>query len=179
MADSKLIVFAVVALVVGIGIGAGVGYAAFNKPADTNDDPATANETYWFYVDYNVKESDTLKSKWISVSSESPLKALTASLDKAGITYEIDSKTGWITSIGGVGGDTNHAWASWLWIRTNYADSNTSVEYPAWLANPGFNVTIGNVFYLGYTPYDSVTYVYDLNPNAITKWKTGGPFAAA
>lgn len=173
MADNKLIVFAVVALVVGIGIGAGVGYAAFNKPADTN-------ETYWFYIDYNDKETNTLKSKWISASAESPLKGLTASLDKAGIEYEIKDN-GWIISISGVASEgLTFTWGSWFWKKTNYDTKYTSAESPDWLSNPGFDSALGTVFYVGFTGMNpEPPYNYTLDPNAIDKWKSGGPFATA
>jgi len=171
MADSKMMVYAVAALVVGAAVGVGIGYIAFHGGSGSD------SETYWFYLDFGGHEGEGVEDQWVEVSSNSPLSALRAALDKTGMGYNM-SGTGWIVDIGGVGEDENMSWGSWFWNTTVYDASWTSTLYPNWIDSSGFDITVGNVFYLGYTEYDPVSYEYLLDPNAdLSVWSTTGPFA--
>jgi hypothetical protein len=88
---------------------------------------------------------------------------------------------------------TDGNWMSWFWSANGM---NATAE--AWRDNPGFNVCIGTVFYLGYTAaqynvdaYENFVLMKDLNPNdgvvwsddyseilKMPEWSEGGPFAA-
>ena len=164
------------------------GYnAGFEDGYEEGYDAGTENgagyETYWYYIDFGGEPSD-YESKWISAKSYSVLTGLTAALDLAEIPYTI-SATGWISSIGGVGttgwGPSDYltdsniefgtSWMSWFWSSTNMT------SWSAWRETPGLDVTLGTIFYVGFTmayyDEDNFTTWCDLEPASMSGT---GPF---
>ena len=182
MADSKLIVFAVVGVLVGAAIGVGIGFAAFNKNTD-ND------ETYYFYAYFG---DDDVKTGWYSVKASNANDAIEKAFkDKEGFAFA------W-SNYGYPNLSDGPSWAtySYEWTEFTKEAADSSVDNPVvaysvvertngWVKISGFGENSvhklsqidSNVFYLA--PYDELWHVAD--PSATTLWKTsaGTPFATA
>lgn len=182
MADSKLIAFAVVGLLVGAAIGVGIGFAVFNKNTDDN-------ETYYFYIDFGASDA---KTGWYSAKAANADEALEKAVDGKDITlkwsdwgYPNFSESGsWATY--------NYTWSD---FSKKAADNSTKgvvndtysyfAKSNGWNAYSGFNTTDegkdhklwesdSTTFY--FSPYSALR-----TPIDNLDWKTasGTPFATA
>ncbi len=165
--DSKIIAFLLVGVLVGAGIGAAAGYLIWEGDEDDN-------ETYWFFFDFGDEADETNVNQWVKVEAADVVSGLKKAADSIYDDNEIED-TGWIVSINGVENDSSVyvSWANWFFDQA--ADYNT---WGTWYATPGLDVTAGNVFYIGFSGYDSVTWENDMDPNYTTGWDNLGPFAA-
>ena len=191
----KTIAFLLAGVMVGAGVGIGVGYVVFNENGGGGDD------TYWFYIDFSEIVGESPDNRWISAKAGDAVTAFIAALKGAGLWDEGGvSGTGWITSLAGFENgvwenDTGGtSWMSWVWTA-----DNTVATAEAWRDNPGFNNSIGTMFYIGYTHaiYDEDSYgnfvlMKEMNPNSAisydanwnpviepNSWAVTGPFAPA
>ena len=188
----KTITFLIIGLLVGAGAGIGVGYVAFNS--------SEGDQMYWFYMDFSEVVGDAPDNQWISAKSDNPVTAFHNALKGANLWDDTGTGSvgadGWINNIAGISGDWNEEgtqWMSWFW---SISDMRGSAQ--AWRENPGFDVTTGTVFYVGFTEatYDADAFgnfilMNKLNPNdgvvwnldyseilSLPEWAEGGPFAA-
>jgi len=162
MGTGNTIVFLVVGLVVGAAAGFGIGYFLYNE-----EDPAT---TYWFYIDHNGGDGDN-DDMWISSTGDSPLDAMIKAFEKNEIDHDVGDD-GWISSLDGLNSDSSLSWMSFLWTKSNF-----DTQWPQWATTPGFNVTIGEVFYLVLTAWNFTTNEPVSSPSLTDKWMGEGPFA--
>jgi hypothetical protein len=164
--EQKLMVFLIAGILVGAGVGLGIGYFVFSeKGGDT---------TYWYYIDFNGAEGAG-DNGWISASGSDPLDGFTKALDKKGLSYTVDTKSAWISKIGTVSNGAwgltgGESWMVWLWTSNDLKNTGTW----AWQKSDSLNVSIGNVFYVGYTLVNNEM-IPSLDPNMKTAWKTSGP----
>jgi|GEM_PF-2017338 len=156
-----------------------------------------AERTYYFYLDFEFISGDgngfefvsEYSNMWISARAGNAVDALKAALDAAGLDYSL-SPTGWVYSIGdpisdwiddgGLGEGDGTSWISWFWASDGIDDWRL-----AWRTNPGFDNTLGTIFYLGFT-YVLISddgywdMLPELNPNHEWSWITAdgdNPFA--
>ena len=140
-----------------------------------------ASDTYWFYIDYGGNPA--YENGWASSFSDTPLNALRAALDVAGIKYDITS-SGMILGIGGSksissGIDaesfflTGWGWHLWSWSAAagssgRWAESDDYLERAS-----------GKYFYIAfsYWEWDMVRPkpTVRTDPNRENVWKDGGP----
>ena len=183
MADSKIIVFAVAALVVGAAIGIGAGALIFK-------DKSSDDETYYYYL-YLGEGND--KNGWYSAKAANANAALDKAFDVEGIEVEW-SEAGYPTVSGASGS------YEYLWNTTSKfaADNSTSVtgttlmgnnDYSGWRQYNASGVPDGehkmgcgngHIFFL--SAWVKVGGVWTLpTPGDVDAWKTaeGTPFATA
>jgi len=138
-----------------------------NSNSGSNDGSGSTEAKYWYYLDYGDNQSSTAQNGWVSADSgDTPADGLSEVTD-----CSINTAYGTIESINGVAPDwatTNESWGIWVWNSptTQWQDS------PVMLGN-----STDTVFYIGVTAFDSTTYEPMLDPNALTDWTSGGPFA--
>ncbi len=167
--DNTTIAYLVAALLIGAGVGVGIGYVAFH----TDDG---ANDSYSIYLDYGDKADATHVNGWYTANGSDYSVAMKAAMDKAGLKIELDSYGGFADINGIVGDGSTTSWITWQWTANKF-DSNLW----GWNSTSGPGTEVSNVIYVGFTEYtfSESTMKYEMNPNATTAWKTGGPFATA
>jgi hypothetical protein len=166
--DSKMIAFILVGVLVGAGIGAAAGYLIW-------DDDADDYETYWYYFDFGDEADETNVNQWVKVEAADVVSGLQKAADSVYTDNDIED-TGWINSLNGVSNDfsISLSWANWF---LNQATGYNG--HGLWYGTPGMNVTAGNVFYIGFYEYDSLTFEPIVDPNYdMSDWRDEGPFAA-
>ena len=180
MADSKIIAFAVAALVIGAAAGIGAGFVIFKDKS--NDD-----QTYYFYIDFG--DNDT-KTGWYSAKAGNADDALAKAVDgKEGITltYSTGSSGGYPNL------DTEHKyWYSqwYIWDDFSKAAADKSLDdmspgYNGWMdmnihleKEKKLDTVSGTVFY--FAPYDNSTWAHpDVGTSTLWKTAEGTPFATA
>jgi len=113
--QNKVVVFAVVALVIGAAIGVGIGFIAFNKNSNNTD------ETYYFYLNFGDND---VKTKWYSATGSNVDNALEKAMKDANITVN------WGT-LGYPSFDSN-SWGQYCytWDVFTKTAANESIKYP-------------------------------------------------
>lgn len=74
MADNNVMVYAVVALIIGAVVGVGVGYVVFDK--ESGPEPADGVETYWFFMQGG--DTEKTDNEWYSTESIDAVSAFMA-----------------------------------------------------------------------------------------------------
>lgn len=194
MEGNKFTTQAVVILVVGILVGAGVGYAAFHG---SNGNNTNTDDTYWFYIYFGNVESDT---RWYSATGANSAVAFEKAMKAAAVEYEVNAKTGYLTSIGGVDG----LWSmyNYLYTETTKTAAANSILYPVkdsmglaksngWASCMGYDVSgderfkiweiDSKIFFFSLWTEDSPDVWSCPDPVTTTLWMsdTTGPFATA
>jgi hypothetical protein len=186
MADNKVIVFAVVALLVGVAAGAGIGYAVFH-------DKNSSDETYYFYLFWGDNDA---KNGWYSASAGNADDALDKAMKKADIPvdwttgYPCFDSSSWYSAYY-IYGDTtklaaeksvkdpvDDAWGMGMfrsngWVSfIGYDETEDPADLEKKLHEAG-----SNIFF--FCPYSS-SWVAISSPAAHTAWMTaeGTPFSA-
>lgn len=189
MEGNKVMVYAVVALVVGAIVGVGIGYAVFH--GDSKDCSDNSDETYSFYLYFGDND---VKTKWYSAEGADATAAFDKAMKDAGMKYEV-SEWGYIGSIDGKGADTA-GWyiAQYLYNDTTKAAAESSINYPTesygclkvsngWAQISGYDGVEGlklcefssNIFFMSMYNADYSA----ASPVSTTLWQTSGPFATA
>ncbi|MCL2032693.1 MAG: hypothetical protein FWH45_00245 [Methanomassiliicoccaceae archaeon] len=178
---SNMLLFIVVAIVAVVVVCAAAIYF-LNKDSDDKDgDNGSEVTTYWLYVDYGANETTTVTNGWMSGEGSNAYEGVCAALEGKGIPYNITSgggMDGLIVEINGVEPDwnaTGESWSQFIW--TGDTDSTISDGWEAMGTGITGVTTSQNIFYFGVTTFDPDTYEPDLDPNAKSGWKNGGPFA--
>ena len=113
--NSKMIVIAIAALLIGGVVGAIAGTAL--KPAESNDD------TYHFYLYF---DADDTRNGWYSAKASDAGSAFDKAMKDAGMEYRINN-SGYIAEIDG---DTMDYSAEYLWSTYDKTAASESVKYP-------------------------------------------------
>jgi len=165
-AKSRTLLIVVVVIVIIVIVCA----AAYVLLKNNNNDNNNSSETeYWYYIYYGSNDPD---NGWISAaeSSGTPADGLTAAAGD--VTF---LSWGGIESINNVEPDyiaDNESWYTWNW----------SVDSGSWVISAD---VMGNLtettYFLGITDFsvdaDGYLSVANLDPNAVSGWENGGPFA--
>lgn len=195
MEGNKVMVYAVVALIVGAIVGVGIGYAVFHNDSkdspDSPDTPVSTDETYSFYLYFGDND---VKTKWYSAEGSDATVAFDKAMKDAGLEYEVSSY-GYVGSIDGNTGNGG-GWyiAQYLYSDTTKAAANASIGYPTesygclkvsngWVQVSGYDGVEGlklcefcsNVYFM--SPYNADWTA--ASPVSTTLWMTSGPFATA
>ena len=161
MADSKLITFAVVGVLIGAAIGVGIGFAVFgNNKAE--------EQTYWFYIDYGDKADASHVNGWVDVKAANlpdAVKKIPGVKTSESATYGLS-----LDGINGVDSGANMGDPYWgQYIRNGDYYGATDFEKNFSFSNFGLGGTYCTVMYFA---YGTGTIPTD------TGWKTTGPFAS-
>ena len=158
-ADSKVILFAVVGIVIGAAIGVGVGYMCWHSDV--------GEQTYWFYIDYGTAADDSHVNGWVSVKSTSAADAIKK---VPGAELKGEGSEMYLDGINGVVGNNTPPYVYWaVYIVNGDYYSLTDFEKEFSYSNMGFGNAYSTVFYLAYGDGSIPT-------NA--DWKGTGPFAS-
>lgn len=184
--NNKLVVYAVVALVVGAIIGIGAGYAMWSGNSDNGVDESE----YHYYLYFGA---DSQKNGWYSATGADAGVAFENAMKSAGMDYTF-SNLGYVQSIDGV--DNGAGWyiAQYLYSETSTEAAQGSVagekvEYGiltysnGWMLFNGYGTN--GEFQLGSCGSNIIfmsAYNVDwsaASPVSVTEWMTTGPFATA
>lgn len=184
--NNKLIVFAVVALVVGAAIGAGVGFAMWGNQSQSSDGQ------YNFYLYFGA---DNDNNGWYSASASNTNDAFDKAMKNAGFEYT-KSSIGYIQSINGEDG-SGSGWYLCQYVYSGYSEeaAEGSVLYPVesygtlsysngWKSMSGY----GSGADLKLSQFGSMTYFFSpyasdwsaaspVSTIETADWDTTGPFA--
>ncbi|MDR1954726.1 MAG: hypothetical protein LBP82_02085 [Candidatus Methanoplasma sp.] len=179
------VLFLIVGIVV-VAVAAVAIYHVFNNGNSDVDDGGSVDDgtTYWFYLDYSIYETSTIKNGWISGKGGNALEGLFTALKDKEIPYEIPTSggaAGFITSIN----EVDPIWdmtapAAYSWSQFIWAEDSFDVSLSGWeemdVSIAGVT-TSQNIFYLGVAQWDTSSFTCLFDPNTLTGWQTGGPSA--
>jgi hypothetical protein len=115
--ENKVIVFAVVALMIGAGIGFGIGYLVHNDDTEAQE--------WYFYVDYGAEVDSTHVNGWYTGHGDTALDALNDAFNSANIEHDFQAKS-WGTSINTINGVSGSSSSPWLWWGLNILNATPS-----------------------------------------------------
>lgn len=192
---SKVVLFAVVALLIGAAAGAGVGFMV----AGDGGDSAPGGREYSFYLHFADGDS---RDGWYSATAEDAGQAFGAAMDAAGLEHEVSSY-GYVASIDGVDGGGS-GWYICHYVYSDFTEeaAKASILFPTesfgtlqcskgWKSLTGYGegteVKLAQVestafflspYALDPAPEGSPASWSAPSPVTVKSWMSGGPFAS-